>query len=463
MKAPRRIRSEGGFGLVELTIVLVVVGIMVGIAMQSAVVVSYDARRSETEREMDELANAIVGNAALQQDGLRSDYGYVGDVGAFPANLQALFTNPGGLPTWDGPYVRTELLQDSVSYLLDGWGQAYSYSGGITITSTGSGSTMIKKIADAGSDYLLNSVAGSVRDRNDSLPGAIKKDSVDIRVVIPKGSSGLVTKTYHPDAAGNFQCDSIPAGVRHFQVIYRPASDTIDRYFTVLPRQQPSRTLDVRFSQAYFSTPAAAGPVAWWKLDETSGNSTADASGNGRTGTLVNFNTATCWVAGVLDGALNLDGSNDYVTFGNINPASGAITVTAWVRPSSIGTDRQIVSKGFDGLKTQWELKTTSASGKVSFRHWAPGAVGVESVNTLTVSTWTHVAGTFDGTTWRIYWNGVLDNSAVNTGPVATPRRLLIGAVDINGTPGQFWNGRIDDVRIYDRALSAAEISALMY
>lgn len=462
MKAPRRFQSEAGFGLVELTIVLVVIGIMVGIAMQSAVVVSYDARRSETEREMDELANAIVGNAALQQDGLRSDYGYVGDVGAFPVNLQALFTNPGGLPTWDGPYVRTELLQDSVSYLLDGWGKAYGYSGGITITSTGSGSTMTRKIADAGSDYLLNSVAGSVRDRNDSLPGAIKKDSVDIKVIVPKGSSGAVTKTYHPDAAGNFQCDSIPAGVRQFQVIYRPASDTIDRYFTVLPRQQPSRTLDVRFSQPYFTTAAATGPIAWWQLDESSGRYASDATGNGHTGTLSHLIPLLNWVAGILLGALNFPGG-DYVDCGTSYPSSGPITVSAWVRPSSIGMDRQIVSKGFDGLKTQWELKTTSASGRVSFRHWAPGAVGVESVQTLSVGTWTHLAGTYDGTTWRIYWNGVLDNSAVNTGPVATPRRLLIGAVDINGTPGQFWRGRIDDVRVYDRSLSAAAISALMH
>lgn len=460
--AARRFRSQSGFGLVELTVVLVVVGIMVGIAMQSAVVVTSDARHAETERELDQIANAIVGNPALQQDGLRSDFGYVGDVGAFPANLQALFTNPGGLASWNGPYIRTELVQDSTSYRLDGWGKAYSYAGGITLTSSGSGSTITKKIADATSDYLLNTVYGSVRDRSDSLPGVVAKDSVEVKVTMPAGGSGLITKTYHPDASGGFRCDSIPAGVRHFRIIYRPANDTIDRYFTVLPRQQASRTLDVRFSQPYFTTGAATGPIAWWRLDENWGRYASDATGNGHTGTLSHLIPLLNWVLGILTGALNF-GGGDYVNCGTSYPASGPITVSAWVRPSSIGVDRQIVSKGFDGLKTQWELKTTTAGGKVSFRHWAPGAVGVESVHTLTVGTWTHVAGTWDGTTWRIYWNGVLDNSAVNTGPVATTRNVYIGAVDINGSPGQYWSGRVDDVRIYNRALSAAEIAAIMH
>ena len=162
-------------------------------------------------------------------------------------------------------------------------------------------------------------------------------------------------------------------------------------------------------------------------------------------------------------GALTFDGVNDYVNIGTSLSPTGAFTVTAWVKPSSIGVDRQIVSKGFDGTKTQWELKTTTASGNVSIRHWAPGAVGVESIHTLTAGVWTHLAGTYDGTTWKIYWNGALDNSAVASGPVATTGSLCIGAVDIAGTPGQFWAGAIDEVRLYNRALSAAEIAVLAH
>jgi hypothetical protein len=131
------------------------------------------------------------------------------------------------------------------------------------------------------------------------------------------------------------------------------------------------------------------------------------------------------------------------------------------VRPASLAVDRQIVSEGYNGVITQWELKTSSAGGRVSFRHWAPGEIGVQSVHSLTVGVWTHVAGTYDGTTWRIYWNGVLDNQNVNSGIIETNRRVMIGAVDINGTAGQFWHGEIDDVRVYDRVLTADELAAL--
>ena len=111
--------------------------------------------------------------------------------------------------------------------------------------------------------------------------------------------------------------------------------------------------------------------------------------------------------------ALDFNGPNDYVNCGNdasINLTTN-FTVEAWVNVPTIGIDKQIVSKGYDGTNTQWELKTTTNSGNVSFRSWNGSVVGVQSNSTLTVNVWTHIAGTFDGTTWRIYWNGTLDNS----------------------------------------------------
>jgi hypothetical protein len=202
------------------------------------------------------------------------------------------------------------------------------------------------------------------------------------------------------------------------------------------------------------------GLVAHWKLDDGSGSTASDAGGNGYHGTLVNMADSQ-WVTGHVSGALRFDGINDYVTAGSAMPYSNIITVAAWVKPASLAVDRQIVSEGYNGVITQWELKTSSAGGRVSFRHWAPGEVGVQSVHSLTVGVWTHVAGTYDGTTWRIYWNGVLDNQNVNSGIIETNRRVMIGAVDINGTAGQFWHGEIDDVRVYDRVLTTDELAAL--
>jgi hypothetical protein len=411
---------------------------------------------------MDAIGKAIVGDPNETNDLSRSNFGYVGDVGAFPPNLAALRTNPGGYSTWNGPYLRPGLVEDSTGYLYDEWGKTYTYTGGVTISSTGNGTAIVKKLAGASADYLSNRFIGIIKDQNDSLPGAIKKDSVSIKVTIPDGAGGSILKSYRPDAAGNFTLDSIPAGHRPLLVIYTPQNDTIVRIASVLPREKNTDPPVYKFSQPYFSS-VSTGLIAHWKFDDGSGGTAADASGQGHPGALTNMNTSTAWVAGHLSGALTFDGTNDYVNIGSSLSAIGVITVSAWVKPSSIGIDRQIVSKGYDGTKTQWELKTTTAGGKVSFRYWAPGAVGVESVHSLTSGVWTHVAGTFDGGTWKIYFNGVLDNQASAGGPVATNRNLCIGAVDINGSPGQFWSGAIDDVRIYNRALTAAEIAVLAH
>ena len=454
----RRIRNQHGISLIELTIILVVVAILTAVAMKNMTTTVEDARRAKTEREMEMLANGIVGDPSTLSSNHRADFGYLGDVGAFPPNLSALKTNP-GYGTWNGPYIPAGYTEDTIGYRLDEWGNAYGYSGGLTITSSGHGTPIVKKIADATSDYLRNAYAGSVKDVSDSPPGSIMKDSVNVLVTMPNGLGGVSTKTYHPQASGLFMLDSIPVGQHPLTVIFVPQHDTLKRAITILPRQQTSTPGIYKFAQPYF-TGAPTGLFAYWKFDDGSGSSAADASGNGHTGTLVNMNTGTAWIAGKVNGALRFDGTNDYVRIGNVSPAGG-ITVSAWVNPSSIGIDRQIVSKGFNGTRTQWELKTTTVDGKVSFRHWAPGAVGVESIHRLTAGVWTHVAATYDGTTWRIYWNGVLDNQANAGGPVATTRNLCIGCVDIDGTPGQFWVGAIDDVKIYDRALSAAEVAVL--
>ncbi|MDZ4724101.1 MAG: type II secretion system protein [candidate division Zixibacteria bacterium] len=251
-------RNQAGFSLIELTVVMVIIAVMLGFAMQSMTVIVEDTKRVRTQREMEMLSRAITGDPDRVQDGQRADFGYVGDIGAFPVNLNALYTNPGGLPTWDGPYIQNEFTQDTVSYRLDDWGAAYTYSGGVTITSPGGGSAITEKIADASSDYLLNTVTGIIKDKNDSLPGSIKKDSVNIVVTFPRGASGNITRTVNPNSSGAFTIDSLPAGVRDFKVIYKPLNDTLKRNFTVLPRHKNSPGLDVKFASAHFGSTSSS-------------------------------------------------------------------------------------------------------------------------------------------------------------------------------------------------------------
>jgi len=197
----------------------------------------------------------------------------------------------------------------------------------------------------------------------------------------------------------------------------------------------------------------------YWKFDETSGSIAYDSSWNSNDGTVY----GATWTTGKVNGALFFDGTDDYVDIGNTLSITTGFTVMAWVNPSSIGIDRQIISKGYDGTNTQWELKTSTTDGKVDFRKWtAGGPVGVTSTQTLTVGTWVHLAGTFDGTTWKIYWNGVLDNSQAGSGPVETPQNLYIGAVDHGGLghPAQYWHGYIDEAKIYSCVLTQEQIQA---
>ena len=201
----------------------------------------------------------------------------------------------------------------------------------------------------------------------------------------------------------------------------------------------------------------------YWKLDDAIASGTAaDSSGNGNDGTYTNGPTQSADVppAIVFDDPFSrdFDGSDDYVDLGTAFSNTINFSVMAWVNPDVIGIDQQIISKGYDGSNTQWELKTTTAGGKVSFQSFNGSNVGVESLSTLPNSTWTHVAGTYDGTTWRIYINGVLDNSAVAAGPTLTANAMYIGAVDANGSPAQFWDGKIDEVRVYSRVVGVDEI-----
>jgi type II secretory pathway pseudopilin PulG len=249
--------SEAGFSLIEVLVIIVVIGILAGTALNWMAVSMEDIRTIKTEREMEMLAFAITGNPSKMASGRRSDFGYIGDIGAFPTNLQALNQNPGGYATWDGPYIEPGYLQDN-GFLYDEWGIAYTYSGGLTIVSSGGSAAITKKIADASTDYLINNFNGVIMDAADSVPGNIYMDSITVNVSIPNGIGTTITKNYAPDSAGLFRLDSLPVGHHPLRIIYVPNADTLYRELTVLPRNKSGRIY--KFSAAYFSS--GGGPMS---------------------------------------------------------------------------------------------------------------------------------------------------------------------------------------------------------
>lgn len=228
-------KDISGFTLIELILVIVIFGILVSVAMRSAVTVSETARVEETKQEMEQIAFAVTGNPTLENNGIRTDFGYVGDVGALPASLSHLKNNPGSYATWDGPYIKSEFEQDPNNYLGDAWGIAYSFNG-LSVTSSGSGSSIAKVIAATSSELLLNSFNGNIYDEDGTPPGSIYKDSISVELIIPNGSGSYTTKVSPVDFGGYFSFDSIPIGNHSLIIIYAPSDDTLNRFVSVTPK-----------------------------------------------------------------------------------------------------------------------------------------------------------------------------------------------------------------------------------
>ncbi len=213
--------------------------------------------------------------------------------------------------------------------------------------------------------------------------------------------------------------------------------------------------------------------VAWWKLDETSGLNANDSSLNDNDGTLSNM-AGTEWTDGIIEGALGFDGSNDYMAIQNFyydGSSYPEVTVTAWIRTTD-GSDQIIAS--YD-RNEYWRLEINGNGGGTGQVGWdvrtSGGGGQVDSGSTTRVDDgqWHHVAGVFDNGTLIIYIDGnpeapAYGNSTFGRGNVRYGF-LSVGSeassFDGNKGPNNYFNGDMDDVRIYDRALDANEIAQL--
>ncbi|MBN2018842.1 MAG: tetratricopeptide repeat protein [Sedimentisphaerales bacterium] len=210
-----------------------------------------------------------------------------------------------------------------------------------------------------------------------------------------------------------------------------------------------------------FGNAALAGMLGWWKFDETEGVTAKDSSGNNHNGTL---NQDAKWAAGKIGGAVELNGLGGFVRIAD-EPAfdiAGQVTIACWVNFRSAPYDwTAIVTKG----DSSWRLSTVNKERKFHFsvndytRNELNSIIlnGSTMVNT---NEWHHVAAVYDGSVMRIYVDGKLDASKTWKGGISkNDFDVLIG--ENAEKKNRFFDGLIDDVRVYNYALPAKDIEAL--
>lgn len=216
----------------------------------------------------------------------------------------------------------------------------------------------------------------------------------------------------------------------------------------------------------------------YWKFDEGSSNSLADASGNGHTATL--YGATWTAVAAPLSienpYALDFDGNNDYIHLNGHADASAygatGLTVMAWIRPGSAGEENEghIIDKSNGQYITNGDGYVLSLDNGTGVGAALAANVGFDTTDAYAISandlvtydTWQHVAFVFDGSTVTLYRNGSAltpASSQSGEGNVSndTSVNLHVGAYAYAGVNN--FDGIIDDVRIYREALSAGQIA----
>jgi chitodextrinase len=205
------------------------------------------------------------------------------------------------------------------------------------------------------------------------------------------------------------------------------------------------------------STSANTGLVAAYSFDEGAGTTVVDSSGQGNNGAVTNEG----WAAGKFGNALVFNGTSSLVTIADkpsLDLTSG-MTLEAWVNPS-VGTSawRDVIYKGDD--RYYLEGSSTNSSRPAGGGTWGTTGVAISGTGALSVNTWSYLALTYDGANLRLYVNGTQVASQARTGNLApSTNPLQIGGDSIYG---QYFQGLIDEVRVYKVPLSVSQIQADM-
>ncbi len=211
-------------------------------------------------------------------------------------------------------------------------------------------------------------------------------------------------------------------------------------------------------------TTSCSAPVAEWKMDENTGTTAQDTSGNANTGTLT---SSPNWATGKFSSAVHFNGTSQYITAAHSSSLTptGDYTIGAWVKTSSSNSEQEVVSKfdasgSFPGYLLSVGNAIGGNTGKVclwvgdSSSGWVCGSTLVND------GAWHYILAQLSGTTVHIYVDGVLDASATRSPSRSNTQALRIGSrYDTGSFPNAWFAGLIDQVRIYNYARTPAQIA----
>ena len=320
-------------------------------------------------------------------------------------------------------------------------------------------------------------------------------NSADVRALYALGGVSAPTIAVQPTGSTNFVGDSVllTVGVNGTVPVYyqwlKNLTNLAGKTGTSLTltnlQVTDSGTYSLLASNAYGSVVSSgavlqvnpfdlsANAVAYWKLDDASGTSALDSSANGNTGMLNGYPGSTAqWIAGRVGGALNFNNDGSTTEYVEVPDAPSlafdqkkTFSIAAWVRgPASQVVGAGLVAKGGPALTAQYGLDVFNGAYRFYVRNSSGTAVTLVSAIAPN-NRWQHVVATFDGIagSMNLYVNGALAASGV------APSALLVNSSPLSigsrysGTVGYDlpFNGVIDDVRLYNKTLSATQAQQL--
>ncbi len=236
---------------------------------------------------------------------------------------------------------------------------------------------------------------------------------------------------------------------------------------------------------------SGTGLAGRWGLNEGSGSTAINSAAGGTPGTLMRN---PLWVTGfdqtdpTLNSSLRFNGTEDYITFGaapGLNTSSGAFTVEAWIKIEGTGIATSTGTGGISGIPIIAKGRSESdASGRnvnyflgistgnilvADFEESGGANHPATGTNAIPLNKWTHVAATYGAGTWNLYINGVLDKTESEGAAVPEINSIQHASVGTAITsnsaspaaePAGFFNGKIDEVRIWNLARSTTQISS---